>query len=197
MKVTRLLPEPALGLQLLLAPSAGLAPNPGAVPGGVGSLPWGGWQGHCLSPQGHSCARSAGLCGVMGSQSCFGGGLCGSLAGSPHGLTPGWWHTMITPWRWPSLGTLVTGCAQAGGNSSSWGGWAWARAQHRWHLSPGGLHCHSSPPPSPRAPGWGLQGEGTEGQWWVVTTLGSSQSMPVTDPGASSPLCRNGNKQPF
>lgn len=34
-----------------------------------------------------------------------------------------------------------------------------------------GLHCRSSPLPSPQSLSWGPQGGGTEGQWWVVTTL--------------------------
>lgn len=89
---------------------------------GSGLKPWScGWGMGCgvpstsegmagtLSPQSHSCARNIRLCWVfMGSQSCFGGVHVGPWLG--------WWHTVITPWRWPSLGTLVTRCAQ----SSRW-----------------------------------------------------------------------------
>lgn len=167
MKVTRLLPEPALGLQLLLAPYVAW---PQTLEVFLGDRVWGRWQGHCLSPQGHSCAGGAGLCWLpMGSQSCFGGSVW-SLAGSP-GPATGWWHTVITPWPWPSLGTPVTGCAQAGGSSSTWGAWAWAKAQRRWHLSPAGLHCHSSASPAlePQAGDRREKERRVSGGW--VTTL--------------------------
>lgn len=172
--------------------SSGLKPWSCAWRVGVGSPPpQGEWQGHYLSPRSHSCARSVGLCWVlMGSQSCFEGG------GVRVGPWLGWWHTVITPWRWPSLGTLVTGCAQAGGNLSSWGGWAWARAQHRWHLSPGEFTV-TPHPPQPSSPRLGTAGRRNGGSVVGGSPQGQPQSVSATDPGASSPPCRNGNKQPF
>lgn len=162
--------------------SAG-APAPACSQHGSGPKPWSyAWGMGCgVSALGGMAGTLSVTTGSFLCQECWvmrgygvtellwGGVRVGPWLGAPtvSPSHPGWWHTVVTPWRWPSLGTLVTGCAQAGGNLSSWGGWAWARAQHRWHLSPGGLHCHSSPSPvlEPRAGDCKERGRRVSGGW--------------------------------
>lgn len=142
-----------------------------------GPLHLGGMAGTLL-PQGHSCPRSVGLCWVlMGSQSCFGR----VPTVSPRGGGTQWSHL---GWRWLSLEMLVTGCARAGGPAGLAGPGP--------DRSTGGISVPGdfSVTPQPlQALDPRLREQRVSGGWVTVT--------PVTDPGASCPSCRNGNKQPF